>query len=323
MELQKSEDRLCPIIDIVIPCYCEEEVLPETSRRILEKLMSLIEKGLISDNSRIMFVDDGSKDRTWELIEKYHAQDPHFGGIKLAHNRGHQHALLSGLMSVRDHCDAAISMDADLQDDINVVDEFVAKYKEGCEIVYGVRKARDKDTFFKRSTALAFYRFMEKLGVQTVNNHADYRLMGKRALDALSSYREVNLYLRGIVPSIGYKTDVVYYDRAERFAGESKYPLKKMLALAIDGVTSFSIKPLELIFSLGVIICVLSVLALIYGLLAAIFTWPAAGIVSLIGCFWLLGGILLIALGIVGVYVGKTYQEAKDRPRYIIEKELW
>ena len=282
----------------------------------------MISSGLISDESRVIFVDDGSKDKTWELIESYHEQDAHFGGVKLAHNRGHQHALLAGLMSVKDSCDAAISMDADLQDDIEVLDEFVTKYVEGCEIVYGVRKARNTDTAFKRSTALAFYRFMEKLGVQTVNNHADYRLMGSRALNALSSYREVNLYLRGIVPSIGYKTDIVYYDRAERFAGESKYPLKKMLALAVDGITSFSIKPLELIFSLGVIICFLSVLALIYGLLAAIFTWPAAGIVSLIGCFWLLGGILLIGMGIVGVYVGKTYQEAKDRPRFIIEKQL-
>ena len=313
---------MIPVINIVIPCYCEEEVLPETSKRILDKLERMIRAELISEESRIIFVDDGSKDRTWELIESYHQQNPKFGGVKLAHNRGHQNALLAGLMSVKDHCDAAISMDADLQDDIEVLDEFVQKYRDGAEIVYGVRKDRKTDTAFKRDTALAFYRFMEKLGVQTINNHADYRLMGKRALEGLASYREVNLYLRGIVPSIGYKTDVVYYDRAERFAGESKYPLKKMLALAVDGITSFSIKPLEMVFSLGVIICVLSCLALLYALLAVIIGWPAAGPVGLIGSLYLLGGFLMTCLGVVGVYVGKAYQEAKDRPRYIIEKEI-
>ena len=311
-----------PVIYLVIPCYNEEEVLPETSKRVLNKLTRMSEAGLVSDQSRIVFVDDGSRDATWQLIESYHAENPHFLGLKLAHNRGHQHALLAGLLEVRNHCDATISMDADLQDDIEVLDDFVRKYLDGCEIVYGVRKARNTDTVFKRSSAHAFYRVMNSLGVQSIPDHADYRLMSRRALEALSSYREVNLYLRGIVPSIGYKTDIVYYERAERFAGESKYPLKKMLALAIDGITSFSIKPLELIFSAGVLICFLSVLALLYGLLAAIFSWPAAGIVSLIGCFYFLGGLLMISTGIVGVYVGKTYQEAKDRPRYIIEKEL-
>lgn len=311
-----------PVIYFVIPCYNEEEVLPETSRRLLDKLHRMEEAGLCSDESRILFVDDGSRDKTFELIRSYYEQDEHFAAVKLAHNRGHQKALLAGLMTAREHCDAAISMDADLQDDIEAADEFVKQYLDGCEIVYGVRKARTTDTFFKRSTAQAYYKFLEKLGTQVVYNHADYRLMSRTALDALSEYKEVNLFLRGIVPQIGYKTGVVYYDRAERFAGESKYPLKKMVELAVDGITSFSIKPLETIVKLGVGICLVSVAALLYGLIAAIAGGPAAGIVALLGCFWFLGGLLMICMGVVGVYVGKTYMESKERPRYRIETLL-
>ncbi len=309
-----------PVLYIVIPCYNEEEVLPETSSRILKKLGSMIDKGLCSDDSRILFVDDGSRDRTWELITAYSEENEHFEGLKLAHNRGHQNALLSGLMTVNGHCDATISMDADLQDDIEVLDQFMEKYNAGCEVVFGVRKARDTDTAFKRGTAQAYYRFMEKLGTKVVYNHADYRLLGSRALDALSEYKEVNLFLRGIVTDIGYKTDIVYYDRAERFAGESKYPLGKMLALAIEGIASFSVKPLDLIFDFGVIFTVGSLIALIYALVAAILGLNGVFYTALFGSLFLILGILLIAMGVMSVYIGKIYSEAKRRPRYRVEK---
>jgi len=311
-----------PILYIVIPCYNEEEVLPETSKRILDKLNRMVKADLVSDESRIVFVDDGSRDRTWSLIEEYGHTDVHFTGIKLAHNRGHQNALLCGLLSSMGHCDCTVSMDADLQDDIEVLDQFVEKYQAGCEVVYGVRKARKTDTFFKRTSAQAYYKFVGALGTQIVYNHADYRLLGSRALEALSEYREVNLFLRGIVPDIGYKTDTVYYERGERFAGESKYPLKKMLAFAMEGVTSFSVKPLELILKVGAVLTFFSVLALIYALIALLASLPGAAAFAVGGSIFLACGLILDALGIVAVYVGKIYQETKDRPRFRIEKTV-
>ena len=248
-----------PTVYFVVPCYNEEEVLPETVKRLGEKLDELIKSGLASDKSRMMFIDDGSKDKTWNLISDYASQNKYVAGVKLSRNRGHQNALLSGLMTAKEYCDCAISLDADLQDDINVIDEFIKKYNEGCEIVYGVRSSREKDTFFKRSTAQGYYKFMKALGVEIVYNHADYRLMGKNALEALSEYSEVNLFLRGIVPLIGYRCDYVYYERNERLAGESKYPLKKMLNFAWDGITSFSVKPIRLVLNAGITILVLSI----------------------------------------------------------------
>ena len=313
---------MIPVIYLVIPCYNEEAVLPETSKRLLSKLNRMVDSAQCAKESRIVFVDDGSRDKTWDLISQYARDDERFGGLKLAHNRGHQNALLAGLMEVRGCCDAVISMDADLQDDIEVLDEFVERYKEGCEVVYGVRKARTTDTAFKRETAQFYYRFMEKLGTQVVYNHADYRLLGSRALDALSEYQEVNLFLRGMVTDLGFKTATVYYDRGERFAGESKYPLSKMLALAVQGITSFSVKPLDMITKLGVALGVLSVLALIYALVAALVPLPGAMFVGLVGFMFLATAILLVAMGIMGTYVGKIYQESKHRPRYHIEERL-
>lgn len=313
---------MIPCLYIVIPCYNEEAVLPETSKRILDKLGRMIDKEICSGESRILFVDDGSKDKTWEIIARLHAQDPHFAGCKLAHNRGHQNALLAGLMTARKYCDVSISMDADLQDDIEVLDEFMEKFADGCEIVYGVRKERKTDTFFKRNSALAFYKLMNALGTRVVNNHADYRLMSKTALDGLAQYREVNLFLRGIVPEIGYKTDSVYYDRGERFAGESKYPLKKMLAFAMEGITSFSVKPLKIISGLGFIISLLSVLGLLYALISKFAGLAVAGWTAIVCSIWLLGGVQLLCLGVLGEYIGKIYSEVKARPRFIIEEEL-
>ena len=313
---------MIPCLYIVIPCYNEEAVLPETSKRILDKLGRMIQQEICSDASRVLFVDDGSKDATWELIAQLHAQDPHFAGCKLAHNRGHQNALLAGLMTARKYCDVSISMDADLQDDIEVLDEFMEKYKEGCEIVYGVRKERKTDTFFKRNSALAFYKLMNMLGTKVVNNHADYRLMSRTALDGLAQYREVNLFLRGIVPEIGYKTDSVYYDRGERFAGESKYPLKKMLSFALEGITSFSVKPLKIISGLGFVISLLSILGLLYALISKFAGLAVAGWTAIVCSIWLLGGVQLLCLGVLGEYIGKIYSEVKARPRYIIEEEL-
>ena len=248
-----NAERSTPVLYLVIPCYNEEEVLPETTKRLTEKLHTMIKAGQIDRESRILFVDDGSRDATWALISEYSAAIPYVDGVKLAHNRGHQNALLAGLMTAMPLCDCAISMDADLQDDTDAVDRFVEKYMEGCDVVYGVRNKRDKDTFFKRTTAEGFYKFMKLLGVDVVFNHADYRLMSRRALEGLSEYKEVNLFLRGIVPLIGFRSDYVYYDRAERFAGESKYPLKKMISFALDGITSFSVKPLKPISNLGIL----------------------------------------------------------------------
>jgi len=316
-------DRKQPLLCIVIPCYNEEEMLPITKERLLEKFERMKAAGLIAADSRILLVDDGSKDATWRLISAYHAENPVFQGLKLAHNRGHQNALLAGMMTAKSFCDVCISMDADLQDDIEVMDEFIAKYEEGCEIVYGVRNDRSTDTAFKRDSAMLFYHFMEKLGVTTVVNHADYRLMSIRALEALSEYDEVNLYLRGIIPQLGFKTDVVYYSRGERLAGETKYPLTKMISFALQGITSFSVKPLEFIAKLGIVISFLSFLALVAALVLVLCHQTAiAGVFGLIGSIYLLGGILLMAMGVVGIYVGKTYQESKRRPRYEIETYL-
>ena len=304
---------------VVVPCYNEEEVLPETSKRLAAKLTDLESQGRISPDSRVLFVDDGSKDRTWQMISELHRQDPRFGGVKLSRNRGHQNALLAGLMTAKDLCDAAISLDADLQDDINAMDRMLDAFETGCDIVYGVRSSRKKDTFFKRATAQGFYKFMKLMGVDIVYNHADYRLMSRRALEGLEKFDEVNLFLRGIVPLIGYKSASVEYERAERFAGESKYPLKKMLAFAFDGITSFSVKPIRWVTGLGFLIFAASILAMIYILVVKLLGHTVAGWSTTAASIWLLGGIQLLCVGIVGEYIGKIYIEVKSRPRYIIE----
>ncbi len=308
---------------IVVPCYKEQEVLPETSRRLKEKVLALRAQGKISDKSRIMFVNDGSSDNTWPIISRLHEQEPDiFSGVNLSRNRGHQNALLAGLLTAVNYADMIISMDADLQDDINAVDAMVDHYHEGYEVVYGVRSKRDTDTFFKRFTAEGFYKVMKALGVDIVFNHADYRLMSRRAVEGLAQFGEVNLFLRGIVPQIGYKWTTVTYERAERFAGESKYPLKKMLAFAADGITSFSVKPIRMVFSLGVIVFLVSLVMLVYALIAKLTGHTSAGWTSLMGSIWLIGGIQLLSLGIVGEYIGKIYNETKRRPRFIIESVL-
>lgn len=307
---------------LVIPCYKEEEVLPETASRLLIKMNALMENGKISRRSRVVLVNDGSKDRTWEIIQSLHAENPLFSGINLSRNRGHQNALLAGLMTVREHADMVISLDADLQDDINAVDEMVDDYHKGYDVVYGVRSKRETDTFFKRFTAEGFYKVMKALGVDIVFNHADYRLMSRRAVEGLAQFTEVNLFLRGIVPQIGYKWTTVTYERAERFAGESKYPLKKMIAFAADGITSFSVKPIRLVFSTGVVVFIVSLIMLIYALVAKLAGHTSVGWTSLMGSIWLIGGIQLLGLGVVGEYIGKIYNETKRRPRFIIESVL-
>ncbi len=309
-------DKLC----IVIPCYNEEEVLPETSKQILAKLKSLVENGKVSEESKILMVDDGSKDKTWSMIEALSEQNEMLEGLKLSRNKGHQNALLAGLMTAKDHFDMAISMDADLQDDINAVDKMIDDYIGGSDVIYGVRSSRKKDTFFKRSTAQGYYKIMKSLGVDIVYNHADYRLMSKRALEGLASFKEVNLFLRGIVPLIGYRYSIVEYERGERFAGESKYPLKKMLSFAFDGITSFSVKPIRMITTVGFVIFVISILALIYSLIAKLFFVTDIGWTSLICSIWMIGGIQLLSIGIIGEYIGKIYMESKARPKFIIEK---
>ena len=308
---------------IVVPCYKEQEVLPETSRRLREKLIALEESGKISRDSRVMFVNDGSSDETWPIIRRLHEQEPeYFSGVNLSRNRGHQNALLAGLMTAMNRADMIISMDADLQDDINAVDAMVDAYHEGYEVVYGVRSKRETDTFFKRFTAEGFYKVMRALGVDIVFNHADYRLMSRRAVEGLSQFSEVNLFLRGIVPQIGYRWTTVTYERAERFAGESKYPLKKMLAFAADGITSFSVKPIRLVFSAGVIVFLVSLIMFIYAIIVKATGHSETGWASLMASIWMLGGIQLLGLGIVGEYIGKIYNETKRRPRFIIESVL-
>ena len=308
---------------VVIPCYNEEEVLNETAKRLEVKMNSMIEEDLISKDSRVVLVNDGSKDRTWEMIEELHEKNPLFSGINLSRNRGHQNALLAGLMTVKDHCDVSISMDADLQDDINAMDEMMKKYLAGADVVYGVRSARTTDTFFKRFTAEAFYKVMEKLGANTVFNHADYRLMSKRALEGLAQFKEVNLFLRGIMPLVGFKYSYVTYKRHERIAGESHYPLSKMLGLAMDGITSLSIKPIRLITSLGVMTSLFSFLLIIWVLWSKFAGTVVAGWASTYAIVSLLGGVQLISLGVIGEYIGKIYLETKQRPRYIISDRTY
>ena len=307
----------------VIPCYNEQEVLPETSARIRAKLQDLISNGKIDSDSRVVFVNDGSKDATWDIITRLHSEDPTFQGINLSRNMGHQNALLAGLMTVKDVCDMSISMDADLQDDIDAIEAMVDKYNnEGCDVVYGVRSKRKTDTFFKRTTAEGFYKMMNALGANTVYNHADYRLMSRRALLGLAEFGEVNLFLRGIVPMVGYKSDVVYYERAERFAGESKYPLKKMLSFAIEGITSLSTKPIKLITGLGFFIFFVSIVVLIYSLVRYFTGHTIPGWTTTVLSVWAIGGLIMISLGVIGEYIGKIYLETKNRPRYIIESYL-
>lgn len=307
---------------VVMPCYNEEAVLPETSKRMKKKMHKLIEEGKISSKSRVLFIDDGSKDKTWHLIETLHQEDGIFSGVKLSRNRGHQNALLAGLTVASEYADAVISMDADLQDDINAMDKMIDRYKSGCDVVYGVRSKRDTDTFFKRFTAEGFYKLLEKLGGEIVYNHADYRLMSNRALKSLLEYKEVNLFLRGIVPMVGFQSDIVEYERSERYAGESKYPLKKMLAFAFEGITSLSIKPIRMIFNLGIFIGIIGVVGLIYSLIQYISGSTVSGWTSTIMSIWLLGGLQLIAIGVIGEYIGKVYLETKERPRFIIETTL-
>ena len=310
------------ILYVVVPCYNEQEVLAETSKRLREKFQTLIGSGKIDEKSRIVFVNDGSKDNTWKIIEELHRQDNLFSGINLSRNRGHQNALLAGLMTVKDCADVAISIDADLQDDINAMDEMLDKYYGGCDVVYGVRSKRATDTFFKRFTAESFYKMMNAMGANTVYNHADYRLMSKRALEGLAEFKEVNLFLRGMVPMIGYPSDVVYYERSERFAGESKYPLKKMISFAIEGITSLSTKPIKMITNLGVFIFLFSFVILIYSLIRHFSGDTVAGWTTIIVSVWAIGGLILLSLGIIGEYIGKIYLESKERPRYIVEQFL-
>lgn len=308
---------------IVVPCYNEEEVLKLASKALRDVLDDLVGKGKIADDSFILFVNDGSRDRTWELIEEEHAAYPaRVRGVKLAGNVGHQFALTAGLVTAKDMSDVTISIDADLQDDVDVIEEMVDKFHGGCDIVYGVRRERKTDTFFKRTSAQAFYKLMHLMGVKTVYNHADFRLMSRRAVEEFSKYKETNLFLRGMMPLIGYQTDNVYYDRKERAAGESKYPLKKMVALAFNGISSFSVKPISLILGLGMFIILISGLMLIYALFSYFSGHVVAGWTSLIVSVWFLGGLQLLAIGMVGLYIGKIYMEVKQRPRYNIEKIL-
>ena len=309
-----------PILYIIIPCYNEEEVLPITCEMFLEKLTSLIGKGKISDDSRILFVNDGSKDKTWDIICGLAERDVHFKGISQSRNRGHQNAVLAGLMDSIDKCDMTISIDCDGQDDINAMDDMVDAYLDGCDVVYGVRSKRDTDTFFKRVTAEGFYKFMSAMGVETVYNHADYRLLSNRVMKELSKYQEVNLFLRGLIPLVGFKSTSVHYERNVRIAGTTHYPLKKMLNLAIDGITSLSVKPLRLIASIGVIVAIISFIGVIWSVVMSLIGHTVAGWASMTSIICFIGGIQLVCLGVIGEYVGKIYMEVKHRPRYIISE---
>ncbi len=310
------------ILYLVIPCYNEEEVLKDTASKLKTKMENLINQKIIKKESKVMFVDDGSKDNTWSIITELNQKDELFTGIKLSRNKGHQNALLAGLMSAKKNADIVISMDADLQDDINVIDEMVRKNNEGYDIVYGVRSSRQKDSFFKRFTAQSFYKLMKFLGVDIIYNHADCRLMSKRSLEALENFQEVNLFLRGIVPLIGYKNTIVYYERGKRLAGSSKYPFKKMVAFAFEGITSFSIKPLRMILGLGILILIISIIIMIYSLVVKILGNVVPGWTFLTISIWFIGGLQMISIGIIGEYIGKIYYETKKRPRFIIEEEL-
>lgn len=307
---------------IVVPCYNEQEVLEITSKKLKTKLNTLIHTGKVSDKSKILFIDDGSKDKTWEIISSLCKEEDIFCALSLSRNRGHQNTLFAGLMFSKKYADLVVTIDADLQDDLDAIDSMIEKYNDGCEIVYGVRKSRKTDSFFKRFSAEGFYRLMNFMGVETIFNHADYRLMSKKALEALSNFKEVNLFLRGIIPMIGFKNDTVEYDRAPRLAGKSKYPLKKMINFALDGITSLSIKPIRIITTIGFIVFVASIAMFIYTLVrffsgATVIGWP-----SLISSIWAIGGLTLLSIGIVGEYVGKIYLETKKRPKYIISKVI-
>lgn len=312
-----------PVLYIVIPCYNEQEVLPITAPMFLKKLTQLCDDGLISGDSRIMFVNDGSSDGTWELIRALSEENEHYIGISQSRNRGHQNALLAGLMEAKDRCDISISIDCDGQDDINAMDKMVAEYLGGCDVVYGVRSSRETDSFFKRTTAQGFYKLLSKMGAEVVYNHADYRLLSARVLKELANFREVNLFLRGMVPLVGFKSTCVEYARAERLAGESKYPLKKMLALAADGITSLSVKPLRLITSFGVFVALLSFVGVIWAIVSALCGATVAGWASTTCIVCFVSGVQLTCLGIIGEYIGKIYLETKGRPRYIISERTY
>ena len=312
-----------PVLWIVIPCYNEEAVLPITAPMFLDKITQLAREGLIAQESRILFVNDGSKDTTWQIIQSLAGEDPHYLGISQSRNRGHQNAVLAGLMEAKEHCDITISIDCDGQDDINAMDEMVRQYREGCEIVYGVRSRRDTDTWFKRVTAESFYKLMNEMGAEVVYNHADYRLVSSKVLYAFENYREVNLFLRGMFPLVGFKSTSVYYERHERIAGQSHYPLSKMLALALDGITSMSTKPIRLITGFGCLVAVISFIGVIWSIAAHFMGAAVAGWSSMVCILCFLGGIQLLGIGVIGEYVGKTYMETKNRPRDIISEKTW
>ena len=318
-----GERKKIPSLYIVIPCYNEEEVLPITSKLFLEKIHQLVSAGKITDDSRVLFVNDGSKDRTWEIIQELAAEDKHYIGICQSRNRGHQNAVLAGLMEAKDRCDITISIDCDGQDDINAMDDMVEDYLNGCEVVYGVRSKRETDTFFKRFTAEGFYKLLNWMGAEVVYNHADYRLISSRVLQEFQNFKEVNIFLRGMVPLVGFKSTSVYYERAERIAGESHYPLKKMLALAFDGITSLSVKPIRMITSFGLLVAVLSFIGIIWAVVATFLGHTVAGWSSMICIVCFIGGIQMLCLGVIGEYIGKIYLETKHRPRYIISERTY
>lgn len=319
--LEEGEISMGGCLYIVVPCYNEEDVLTETNKRLNKKMEELLSKKMISEDSRIMYVDDGSTDSTWNMICDLYDSCDYTTGLKLSKNRGHQNALLAGLMEAKEHADMIISMDADLQDDIEVVDKFIEEYNNGSDIVYGVRKNRKKDTVFKRTTALMFYKFMSKLGVDIVYNHADYRLMSKRALNELENYKEVNLFLRGIIPMLGFESSTVEYDRGERYAGESKYPLRKMIQFAVEGITSCSVRPIRLIAVTGILVSLLSVAMLVHTVIGYFRGGTIDGWASMVVIMCFLGGFQIFSIGIVGEYVGKIYLETKERPRYAIDSK--
>ncbi|HZG71703.1 MAG TPA: glycosyltransferase family 2 protein [Chondromyces sp.] len=312
-----------PVLTIVVPCYNEEEILPMTFYELSNLLRDLKSEKRVSPHSKILFIDDGSKDRTWQMIYKKSLEDEHIRGLKLSRNVGHQNALLAGLFAAKDASDCVVSIDADLQDDIHVIKQFLKKYEEGYEVVYGVRRKRETDTFFKRTTAEGFYKLMKKMGVDLIYNHADYRLMSKKALQELEKFKEANLFLRGIVPLIGFQSTSVFYDRKERLAGETKYPLKKMLSFAFDGITSFSVTPIRMVMLVGFLSFFISLLFGVYFFSLKIFGHTELGWTSVITSIWLLGGIQLIAIGLIGEYIGKTYKESKQRPKYIVDVDLF
>jgi len=314
---------MTPRLFIVIPCYNEQEVLPITAPMFLEKINTLAAAGKISEDSRVMFVNDGSKDNTWNIIEELAKSDEHYIGISQSRNRGHQAAVLAGLMEAKEMCDITISIDCDGQDDINAMDGMVDAYHEGCEVVYGVRSSRETDTFFKRFTAEGFYKLLAAMGVEVIFNHADYRLISSKVLKEFANYKEVNLYLRGMIPLVGFKSTSVTYSRAERIAGESHYPLKKMLALAIDGITSLSVKPLRMITGFGVFVAMISFLGVIWAVVTALMGNAVSGWASMTSIICFVSGVQLICLGIIGEYIGKIYMETKQRPRYIISQRTW